>query len=126
MSVNVLGRLDDAGSLIKDERPFRSQTGRDGAWSFSAVTGGAEHTGSLPEEYRADATAARYVIYSYRTPIGWVREDGTKVVPDVGYSLSTGQHQYRVLHAWGINRHPARGRKTVPSGTGRRKGGIDG
>ena len=102
---------------------------------FSGMTGGAQSFGLLPMEYRDDARRARYVIYSYETPIAWVREDGTKIVPDIGYGLTTGQHQYAVLHAWDMMRHPARGRQIVrPDAThvkyGRerrlRSGGMDG
>jgi hypothetical protein len=120
MIMTVLSRLDDATNMIKAEQPFRtSVSGKATVPSFSATVGGADYLGNLPDEYHDDAIAARYVIYSYYTPVGWIRQDGTKVVPDIGYSLTTGQHQYRVLHAWGINRYPARGRKTVPSGIGR-------
>lgn len=111
----------EAEQRIKAEEPFRIASG---AWHGD--TGGAVSYGSLPEKYRVDAALSAYVVYSYGTPIGWVRHDGSKVVPDVGYSLSTGQHQYGTLHAWGIDRFPARGRTTVPSGGGPRRGGIDG
>lgn len=57
-------------------------------------------TGELPAEWRERFLADRptYVVYSYRTPIGWVRdeEDGTNVLtvaPDVRYSVTTSKHQ---------------------------------
>jgi hypothetical protein len=104
---------------------------------FSGMTGGAQSFGLLPTEHHDDARRARYVVYSYETPIAWVREDGTKVIPDIGYSPSTGQHQYIVRYAWCTDspRFPARGRQIVrPDAThvqyGRerrlRAGGMDG
>jgi hypothetical protein len=34
-----------------------------------------------------------FVVWSYDTPIGWVRKDGKRTVPDVRYSLTTSKHQ---------------------------------
>ena len=34
-----------------------------------------------------------YVVMSYDTPIGWVLNDTTKVVPNAKYSVATSQHQ---------------------------------
>jgi hypothetical protein len=128
-----------AEAKIAKEEAFRTSEadlpGRPGVIRFRAATGGAQSFGLLPERYRDDVRRARYVVYSYQTPIGWVRQDGTKTVPDVGYSLSTGQHQLIVQHAWGLRSFPARGREVVsPPSThvqyGRerrlRSGGMDG
>jgi len=55
--------------------------------------------GWLPEcwadRYRSDADAGRivYQVYSYSTPIAWVLNDGTVVVPHVRYSATTSGHQ---------------------------------
>jgi hypothetical protein len=56
--------------------------------------------GRLPEEWRAEIkrSAERgnspvYAVYSYATPIGWLLQDGTAVVPEVSYSVTTSQHQ---------------------------------
>ncbi|MET8983271.1 hypothetical protein ABZX85_47675 [Streptomyces sp. NPDC004539] len=55
--------------------------------------------GLLPQEwadrYRSDAVAGRirYQVFSYSTPIAWVLDDGTVVVPHVRYSITTSGHQ---------------------------------
>jgi hypothetical protein len=82
--------------------------------------------GALPEGYRPQVAQARYVVWSYFTPIAWVNQDGTKTVPDVGYSATTGQHQMLVMSAWDLPvRYPARGRELRRAGGGPRRGGID-
>ena len=90
--------------------------------------------GHLPPQFSEEIALAEYVVLSYDTPIAWVI-DGEKSVPDVGYSPTTGQHQYLVKHAWGMDSFPARGRPTVqvPSTHMRygrerrlRSGGMDG
>ena len=78
--------------------------------------------GELPEQYHDAVKRARYVVHSYSTPIGWVSKTGEKTVPDVGYSLTTGYHQYAVAHAWGVDLPVARGRELRPAGTGTREG----
>lgn len=93
-------------------QPFLSE-GRlpDGTRRWWAVSGPAVEFGHLPRKFHASAREAVYVVYSYDTPIAWVLEvqQGTDpytyVVPDVGYSLTTGQHQYAVLEAWAEARH---------------------
>jgi hypothetical protein len=40
-----------------------------------------------------DARRIRYVVYSYATPIAWVRENGEWVVPAEKYSATTSRHQ---------------------------------
>lgn len=62
-------------------------------------------TGRLPVEwvelYRSDREnpGISYVVYSYATPIAWVRADGETVIPDVSYSLTTSRHQ-GLCRAW--------------------------
>jgi hypothetical protein len=57
--------------------------------------------GQLPREH-ANAfmldhmTGITYVVWSYDTPIAWVRKDGTVVEPDVRYSRTTSKHQGRL------------------------------
>jgi hypothetical protein len=127
----------DAEDKIKNEEPFRNRTApdADGIPAWWGISGPAGVVGHLPREYWADAHAARYVVYSYATPIGWVRQDGTHIVPDVGYSPTTGQHQYAVTRAWHLPYLTARGRLVArPDAThvqyGRerrlRRGGMDG
>ena len=62
-------------------------------------------TGRLPAEwveaYRSDREfpGISYVVYSYNTPIAWVRNDGETIIPDVGYSVTTTRHQ-GLCRAW--------------------------
>ncbi len=118
---STLAQVEEA---IKGQREFRLSD----TLSGTTDSVGGTH-GFLPEEYREDVESAVYVVISYDTPIAWVRSDGTKIVPDVGYSPTTSQHQYTVKAAWGITGRlsfPARGRTLRPAGGGPRRGGIDG
>lgn len=122
--------MDQAQQMIKEEKPFRFGRVHDGQPTFS---GGpwldSRHPGSfgaLPEIYRDQVVLSRYVVWSYWTPIAWVNQDGTKTVPDIGYSQTTGQHLMTVMAAWDLPvRYPARGRELRRSGGGPRRGGID-
>lgn len=100
---------------IKHRLEFRTSSRPvDGNAPWSGRKGGADSLGYLPSEYHADAQSALYVVYSYATPIGWINMHGHPVVPDIGYSLTTGQQQMATRTAWGMpNRFPARGRQTV-------------
>lgn len=88
---------------IADHKGFRTHG------SFWATTDRAEvNAGRLPEEVakkfrqeHGDGVIDYYVM-SYGTPIAWVHCDGTRVVPDVKYSLTTTQHQSIVRRAWGM------------------------
>lgn len=119
---HVMRTLDQAEGKIKELEPFRLRSGE-------TLTGGPAVVGVygfLPERYREDHDQAVYVVTSYDTPIAWVNQDGTKTVPDVGYSAATGQHQMAVMSAWDLPvRYPARGRELRPAGGGPRRGGID-
>jgi|SRR6478735_11167946 len=42
-----------------------------------------------------------YVVWSYGTPIAWVRKDGAVVKPDVTYSVTTSKHQGFLYHLGG-------------------------
>lgn len=42
------------------------------------------------------AARIRYVVYSYATPIAWVRDNGEWVVPAEKYSKTTSTHQHIV------------------------------
>jgi len=42
---------------------------------------------------RGQLGSARFVIYSYATPIAWQTIDGAWIVPDARYSRTTGRHQ---------------------------------
>jgi hypothetical protein len=62
-------------------------------------------TGILPYDwastfYRDTADGKAFIVYSYKTPIAWERSDGTRVMPNVRYSVTTGKHQTQVRAAW--------------------------
>lgn len=120
---------DEIPGRIAAMQPFES-VGKlpDGTRRWSGRNGPAQDMGHLPVKYHSSAREAVYVVYSYGTPIAWVVELDLEVgdpyrytVPDVGYSPTTGQHQYEVLEAWAdhlkrqgtYRRFPARGRETV-------------
>lgn len=42
---------------------------------------------------------ARYVVWSYHTPIAWLTIDDEWIVPDIRYSMTTSQHQSLVRSA---------------------------
>jgi len=62
-------------------------------------------SGRMPREdaelFRTHARAGRlaYVVSSYATPIGYVLTDGTRIIPDARYSVTTSKHQGYV-RAW--------------------------
>lgn len=122
--------LADAQVSIKNELPFKMGRVYEGQPTFSGGPWlGSPHPGSfgaLPEGYRDQVVRSRYTVWSYWTPIAWVNQDGTKTVPDVGYSDTTSQHVMTVMSAWDMPvRYPARGREVRRAGGGPRRGGID-
>lgn len=111
-------------------QPFLSEgTLPDGTRRWSGHSGPAVSFGHLPCRYHRQVREAMYVVYSYATPIAWVREapqNGPRnplwfTVPDIGYSPTTGQQQYACLEAWEAElrrqgtyrRCPASGREVV-------------
>ena len=49
--------------------------------------------GILPNALEIVPRDARYYIYSYATPIGWLTADGRAQMPDAKYSVTTSRHQ---------------------------------
>ena len=122
----VAQTLDEAAQMIEKRQPFRLARSFDPPtlWATTIPPG---YLGNLPPQYAESVTMADYVVMSYWTPIAW-ETDGEIALPDVGYSATTGQHQYIVKHAWHVPGHmlfPARGRELRPAGGGPRRGGID-
>jgi len=108
----------EAETRIRNEEPFRTAFSKPPYVPVKVprLSGGPSAEGSygfLPKKLRADVDRARYVVKSYETPIAWIREDGTTCVPDIGYSPTTGEHQYMVKAAWKLRGFPARGRQVV-------------
>lgn len=127
--------LHDAEQLIREQKPFRLRGGDTRLPpSLWATTEAPDAFGYIPAENSEGAESADYWVFSYRTLIAWVAE-GEPTVPDVGYSPTTGQHQYLAASALGVDFHPARNRGTVEIprndsqyGVARRlrRGGMDG
>lgn len=125
MTRSVARNLDEAQEMIKARHPFRMQT--TGSPTLWAVDSPPSYIGKLPPEHADSLMTADYVVMSYATPIAW-ETDGEIVIPDVGYSPTTSQHQYTVKAAWDVPDHmwtPARGRTVRPAGGGPRRGGVD-
>ncbi len=69
-------------------------------FTASAMSGGVEFRGfgRLDYKWRGGLFVAdhrgtlEYIVYSYATPIGWV-DNGTVVIPDDKYSVTTSKHQ---------------------------------
>ncbi len=67
--------------------------------NFRAVRGAPWDIGRLPDPYRAQYLDAwshdriTYTVISYRTPVAWVLDDGTVVIPPLKYSRTTTGHQ---------------------------------
>ncbi|MCF2531175.1 hypothetical protein [Yinghuangia soli] len=65
--------------------------------AFRAALGEPASRGRLPAEWwdviRDHRGRIRYTVYSYVTPIAWVLDDDTVVVPQVRYSITTSGHQ---------------------------------
>lgn len=133
MSRYVARTLDEAARLIRERRPFRLRgPGQPTLW---ATCDPPDYLGYLPPRYSAGIECADYVVMSYNTPIAW-ETDGEITIPDVGYSPSTGAHQYLAAGAFDVRWRPGRNRDTVRvllnavtpwgSNTRARRGGIDG
>ncbi|WP_189062236.1 hypothetical protein [Longimycelium tulufanense] len=45
------------------------------------------------ERWRRDFPRIAYVVYSYQTPIGWVLHDGSVLLVDQKFSVTTSRHQ---------------------------------
>ncbi len=128
----VASTLDEAAEFIRQGKPFRLRGS--GQPTLYATTEAPGYLGRIPSHKSIGSGAADYWVFSYDTLIAWVTE-GEPTVPDVGYSPTTGQHQYLVAQALGVDFCPARGRPTVAiprndSLYGRprrlRRGGMDG
>jgi hypothetical protein len=70
--------------------------------------GAASRLGWLPDEHRslwrqgvilARNGHAMFAIWSYGTPVAWVVDRGTWIVPDERYSATTSRHQSKIRYA---------------------------
>lgn len=86
----------------------RAYTTGGAMYAIEGVTG----TGRLPrhwaDEYQADMDHITYTVVSYSTPIAWVLDNGTVVIPDVKYSVTTSKHQ-GMLYALGATERTRNG-----------------
>lgn len=88
--------LHKAGVKFIQSAVDNGTTGRHGnPFSASSV----DSLGKLPEPYRTQVYALRtskeivQAIFSYHTPIAIKLKDGSWIVPDVKYSVTTTNHQ---------------------------------
>jgi hypothetical protein len=90
--------LQQAKRCVADREEFSSSTG-----SMRGVEGVPGDLGRLPYEDRQAFNAQRdeivYTVMSYATPIAWELEDGTVIIPDTSYSVTTSRHQ-GIVRAW--------------------------
>lgn len=75
----------------------RKSFDRSGSHGFSmrAIEGKVSHQGYMPwdEWVKYRDAEVTYTVISYSTVIAWVQSDGTVVIPDVRYSVTTSHHQ---------------------------------
>lgn len=130
MRTRTVFRNEEIPGRIAEMMPFLSE-GKlpDGTRRWSGYSGPATTLGHLPRRYHASVREAVYVVYSYDTPVAWVLEapqNGPRKplwfkIPDVSYSVTTGQHQTACMEAWAdhmrsqgnYRRLPGRGREVV-------------
>ncbi len=68
-------------------------------FAMKGVDGASGTLGELPQQWReaynlaAKENNLRYTVKSYDTPIAWVLNDGTVIIPSVKYSVTTTNHQ---------------------------------
>lgn len=102
-------RNNEIPGRIANLQPFLSVgTLPDGTRRWWGISSPAPDMGYLPRHFHESARSAVYTVISYGTPIGWVTESTDPAdrdpyvyhVPNVGYSPTTGQHQYDVCMAW--------------------------
>lgn len=132
MTRHVAADLREAEDFIRRQQPFRLKgPGKPTLW---ATCDPPSFLGHLPPQHSVGIETAEYVVMSYTTPIAWLI-DGEAVIPDVGYTPTTSQHQYLAADGLGVVFRPARGRDLaqVPRqdrlyGQARRlrRGGLDG
>lgn len=97
--------LQQAEQAIREGRTFDSTTGSLRAMLLDGK-GGLYWHGRLPQEWATKLTelvetvGARYVVYSYGTPIALLLVDGRRIVPNVEYSVTMSKHQGIVRYAW--------------------------
>ena len=85
-----------ARNYLAARKPFKCTN-----WHAEVDVAATAPVGRLPQEWVPLFRLAdkAYVVYSWATPIAWVDVDGTVVVPDARYSVSTSKHQGQA-RAW--------------------------
>lgn len=124
-------RNSDIPGRIHALQPFLS-VGKlpDGTRRMWGTAGPAPDMGFLPRQFHESARQAVYTVISYGTPIAWVTESTDPAdmdpylyhIPNVGYSPTTGQHQWDVALAWRV----ARRKQYLRRGSDIRPGHLDG
>jgi hypothetical protein len=78
--------LRDAGMNIQRRESFKGNSIRGEAFPTSV------NRGALPAAFDLPVNA-RYVVYSYATPIAWEDSAGRVTIPATRYSVTTSRHQ---------------------------------
>ena len=79
---------------IHDRTPAQNSTG-----SLRLVLGSVWYTGRLPDSFVLLYKESRgnskitHTVLSYQTPIAWRLTDGSWVIPETSYSVTTSRHQ---------------------------------
>lgn len=87
-----------ARQITIDALQARKPFARSG-FAMKGIEGASGSLGQLPKEYvdqynaLAKANALAYTVKSYNTPIAWVTTEGTVIIPEVKYSVTTTHHQ---------------------------------
>lgn len=88
---------DNLNKALSEHKAFTTGGALRGEeWDRAVVT--FHDLGEMPTEWRNTfmidhMCGISYVVWSYGTPIAWVRKNGQIVKPDVTYSLTTSKHQ---------------------------------
>lgn len=94
--VRINGR-GEVSHAWRTRTPFVTPSG-----NLTGMTDRPNTLGWLPDPfrtlYREQEHAGRivYTVMSYNTPIAWVLDDGTEVIPPVRYSVTTSKHQGKI------------------------------
>ncbi len=88
-------RVTNSGAVdcIANREAFKAHS-MSGSWEVNEFLTTGRMDRASADILRAHLAAGPvYVVWSYATPIGWAREDGSTVIPDVRFSVTTSKHQ---------------------------------
>ena len=97
-------RVSERGmhNALKNREPFATYKDTMVGERFTSRVVGMADVGFLAQKSNEDyndfvitfmAGDLDYVVWSYRTPIAWVKTNGEVVIPNIKYSVTTTRHQ---------------------------------